>query len=47
VARFGPFDWDAIDAIVESGYRLTADKLDAWEAAGRPTHGGAPEEIRP
>ena len=47
VARHGPFDWDAIDAIVEAGYRSTAERLQAWEAAGRPTHRAEAEEIMP
>ena len=46
-AQFGPFDWDAIDAIVEAGYRATTESLQRWEAAGRPTNRGEPEEILP
>jgi predicted acylesterase/phospholipase RssA/CRP-like cAMP-binding protein len=46
-AQFGPFDWAAIDAIVEAGYRATTESLQRWEAAGRPTNRGEAEEILP
>jgi NTE family protein len=46
-AQFGPFDWEAIEAIVEAGYRSTAESLHAWEAAGRPTHLDEAEGIGP
>jgi predicted acylesterase/phospholipase RssA/CRP-like cAMP-binding protein len=46
-AQFGPFDWGAIDEIVEAGYRATAERLQAWEASGRATTTGEPEEILP
>jgi hypothetical protein len=31
------FHWDAIDRMVEVGYRYTLESLQAWEDAGRPT----------
>jgi predicted acylesterase/phospholipase RssA/CRP-like cAMP-binding protein len=44
VEDVSPFDWDAIDRVVEVGYRSTLDRLQAWEAAGRPS---ASEEAAP
>jgi predicted acylesterase/phospholipase RssA/CRP-like cAMP-binding protein len=39
------FHWDAIDRMVEVGYRYTLESLKTWEDAGRPTPAGQVAEV--